>query len=96
MRPAVVAAHHRREMPPPTAGPPRHAFGGAAAPISGALPHLKRIGAGRLRSLIGLDLGTSHSCVAVVGAAGVEVVRDAQGNGSVPSAIAITEVRALD
>ena len=48
-----------------------------------------------LNAIIGVDLGTSNSAVAVVGPDGPRVISDADGNASVPSVVSITQVGAM-
>ncbi|MBM3584906.1 MAG: Fe-S protein assembly chaperone HscA [Alphaproteobacteria bacterium] len=40
---------------------------------------------------VGIDLGTTNSVVAVAGADGIDVIRDARGNGLLPSVVAYTD-----
>lgn len=47
----------------------------------------------RLQAIVGIDLGTTNSAIAYVGSAGPEVIKDVDGNTTIPSVITITWVR---
>ena len=47
----------------------------------------------RLYAIVGIDLGTTNSAIAYVGPDGPEVIRDGDGNATIPSVIKITWVR---
>ncbi|KAH7616496.1 putative Chaperone protein dnaK [Nannochloris sp. 'desiccata'] len=44
----------------------------------------------RLQAIVGIDLGTTNSAIAYVGSAGPEVIKDVDGNTTIPSVITIT------
>ena len=47
----------------------------------------------RFQAIVGIDLGTTNSAIAYVGSEGPEVIRDGDGNATIPSVIKITWVR---
>lgn len=47
----------------------------------------------RLHAIVGIDLGTTNSAIAYIGSEGPEVIRDGDGNATIPSVITVTWVR---
>ena len=48
-----------------------------------------------MSKIIGIDLGTTNSCIAVMEGASPEVITSSEGNRTIPSVVAFTEEERL-
>jgi len=58
-----------------------------------ALPKSRVYSDIRSHAILGIDLGTTNSSVAIIGEEGPKVISDEFGNRQVPSVVVITDVR---